>query len=359
MIFLIYEHIFCTCVNTTSHLIHRSVISLFTSFIFSLSLGSFLINFLKKNKIYQIIRKDGPKTHHRKKYVPTMGGILILSSIIFSVFLWTDLSNLYIWHSLFVLIGFGIIGLIDDYKKIFYKTSIGLSYKWKFIFLSIVSIISIILILYTIPHNYTIPLTFLHKKTILINIGITYIFLLYFILVGSSNAVNLTDGLDGLAIVPIIFITSGLYSLSVISSNINYSQYFNIAYIQNIHELAILCTAIIGSGLGFLWFNTYPAKIFMGDVGSLALGGTLGIIAILLHQEILFFIMSGIFVLETLSVIIQVIYFKLKREKIFKMTPIHHHYELIGCPEPRLIVRLWIISFIFTIIGLVFIFKAN
>ncbi|XBC39418.1 MAG: phospho-N-acetylmuramoyl-pentapeptide-transferase [Buchnera aphidicola (Nurudea shiraii)] len=359
MILLILKYFFYAYFKTHSNLIKRSIFSLLTALTSSLLLGPILINFLKKNKIYQVIRANGPKIHYTKKNVPTMGGFLILSSIIISIFLWADLSNIYIWNTLITLIGFGLIGLIDDYKKNYYQTSTGLSYKSKLILLSIMSIFSIILILSTTKNNFFIQLILPTKKYILINIKVIYIALLYFILLGSSNAVNLTDGLDGLAIVPIIFITTGLYFLSIISGNVNYLQNFNIIYTPNIDELAVFCSAIIGSGLGFLWFNTYPAKIFMGDIGSLSLGGTIGIIAILLHQEMIFFIMSGIFIIETLSVIIQVSYFKIKKKKIFKMTPIHHHYELEGCPEPRLIVRFWIISLIFTILGLDFILKVN
>lgn len=345
--------------NETSYLVYRSIISLLTSLFFSLIVGSYLIKFLERHQIYQTIRSDGPKIHINKKYTPTMGGILISSSIVISTVLWSNLSNIYIWYALIVLIGFGVVGFIDDYKKIYFNTSTGLRPQWKFFFLSIIAILVIILICHNNKNDFVIQLICPIQENVVMNIGITYIFLSYVILIGSSNAVNLTDGLDGLAIVPIILITAGLYLLSFISGNSHYSAHFNIIYIPNIEELTILCSAIIGSGLGFLWFNAYPAQIFMGDVGSLSLGGVIGIISILLHQEIIFFIMSGIFILETMSVIIQVTYFKLKKKRIFKMTPIHHHYELKGCLEPKIAVRFWIISLVFVLLGCSFIFKVN
>ncbi|XBC38372.1 MAG: phospho-N-acetylmuramoyl-pentapeptide-transferase [Buchnera aphidicola (Floraphis choui)] len=359
MITLFIKYFFCENFNKLPYLIYFSIISLFTSLFFSLIFGLYLIKILKKNKIYQTIRNCGPKTHYNKKNIPTMGGILILLSITISITLWSNLSNIYIWYTLIILIGFGLVGFIDDYRKVYFKTSTGLPSKWKFLFLSVISIISIIIIYYDNQNNFILQVIYPMNKNITINIGIIHVFLSYLILVGTSNSVNLTDGLDGLAIVPIIFVTLGLYILSLISGNLHYAQYFNIIYIPNISELTIFCSAIIGSGLGFLWFNTYPAKIFMGDIGSLPLGGVIGIIAILLHQEIIFCVMSGIFVIEALSVIIQIVYFKLTKKKFFKMTPIHHHYELQDCPEPRLIVRVWIISLIFTLLGLILIFKVH
>ncbi|XBC43502.1 MAG: phospho-N-acetylmuramoyl-pentapeptide-transferase [Buchnera aphidicola (Meitanaphis flavogallis)] len=359
MIEFIIKYYFHTNFDKTSYLIYRSIISLLTSLFFSLIVGSYLIKFLKKHQMYQTIRSNGPKIHINKKYTPTMGGILILSSIIISTLLWSNLSNIYIWYALMILIGFGIVGFIDDYKKIYFNTSTGLRPQWKLFFLSIITILVIILIYYNNKNNFIIQLICPIQKNIVINIGIIHIFLSYIILIGFSNAVNLTDGLDGLAIVPVILITIGLYLLSFISGNLHHSTHFNIVYIPSIAELTILCSAVIGSGLGFLWFNAYPAQIFMGDVGSLPLGGVIGIIAILLHQEIIFFIMSGIFIFETISVIIQVTYFKLKKKRIFKMTPIHHHYELKGCPEPKIAVRFWIISLVFMLLGCSFIFKVN
>ncbi|XBC42996.1 MAG: phospho-N-acetylmuramoyl-pentapeptide-transferase [Buchnera aphidicola (Kaburagia rhusicola ensigallis)] len=345
--------------NKTSYLVYRSIISLLTSLFFSLIVGSHLIKFLNKHQIYQTIRSNGPKIHINKKCTPTMGGVLILSSIIVSTLLWSNLSNIYIWYALMILIGFGVVGFIDDYKKIYFNTSTGLQPRWKFFFLSIITILVITLMYHNNNNNFIIQLICPIQENVVINIGIAYIFLSYVILIGSSNAVNLTDGLDGLAIVPVISITVGLYLLSFISGNSYYSTHLNIVYIPSAEELTVLCSAIIGSGLGFLWFNTYPAQIFMGDIGSLSLGGVIGIIAILLHQEIIFFIMSGIFILETTSVIIQVTYFKLKKKRMFKMTPIHHHYELKGYPEPRIAVRFWIISLVFVLLGCSFIFKVN
>ncbi|AAO26933.1 phospho-N-acetylmuramoyl-pentapeptide-transferase [Buchnera aphidicola str. Bp (Baizongia pistaciae)] len=333
-------------------MIIRFILSFFTSLLLMLIFGPHLINWLNKYKIQQIIRNFGPKSHFNKKNTPTMGGILIIFSIIISTIIWTKLSNPYVWLTLTILIGYGIIGFIDDNMKIYYKNSKGLSSLHKFSLLSILACIIIFLIYYIINDHSTIKLIVPFSKNIIFNTKMICILISYFAIIGTSNAVNLTDGLDGLAIVPIIFVTTNLSIISFISGNVNLSYYFNTIYIPYSNELTIICAAIIGSSLGFLWFNTYPAQIFMGDVGSLSLGGTIGIISVLLRQEILLIIVGGLFVIETLSVIIQVLYYKITKKKLFKMTPIHHHYELNGCPETRLIIRFWIISFILMLLGL-------
>ncbi|BAC24355.1 mraY [Wigglesworthia glossinidia endosymbiont of Glossina brevipalpis] len=338
--------------NVFSYLTIRSIISLLTSFFLSLFFGPRVILFLKKFQIKQIIRLDGPKSHLYKCNTPTMGGVMILVSVIFSVLSWSHLSNSYIWYVLYVLTGYGIIGFFDDYKKIINKNSQGLKAKWKYIWQSIIAISISVFIFLKYQNTNATKLVIPFFKDIMPQLGLWYILLSYFVIVGSSNAVNLTDGLDGLAIMPTVFISAGLAIIAWVTGNINFSSYLNIPYIKFSGELVIICTSIIGSGLGFLWFNTYPAKIFMGDVGSLSLGGALGIISVLTRQEILLFIMGGVFVLETISVILQVIFFKISGQRIFKMAPIHHHYELRGCPEPRLIVRFWIISFILVLLGI-------
>ncbi|QCI23768.1 phospho-N-acetylmuramoyl-pentapeptide-transferase [Buchnera aphidicola (Macrosiphoniella sanborni)] len=338
--------------NIISHVAYRMIFSLLTSFFINLYIGSYFIRFLKKYQKFQIIRHNGPKTHYSKKNTPTMGGIFIIFSIFFSTILYCNLSNINIWFVISILIGYGIIGLIDDYKKIKHQNSQGLKLLWKYFWMSIFALFLIyIMIINTQDISLKkLIIPFYIKNTFETNY--LFIFLAYFVIVGTSNSVNITDGLDGLAIMPIIFLTSGLALISLLSDNINNSTFLNIFYIKNSSELAILCTAIIGSSLGFLWFNSYPAKIFMGDVGSLSLGGSLGIIAILLHQELLLIILGGVFVCETISVILQIISFKIRKKRIFKMAPIHHHYEEKGISENLIIVRFWIISFIFLLIGL-------
>ncbi|ADP67195.1 phospho-N-acetylmuramoyl-pentapeptide-transferase [Buchnera aphidicola] len=339
--------------NILSYIPYRAIFSLLTSFFINLYIGPYFIYYFKKLQKYQIIRNNGPKTHYSKKNTPTMGGIFIIFSILFSTILYCNLSNIYIWYVISILIGYGLIGFIDDYKKIKYKNSQGLKLKWKYFFLSIIAFIFICMIKINnkdiISTELIIP--FCIKNDFEINY--LYIFLSYFVLVGTSNAVNLTDGLDGLAIMPVIFLTCGLTLISLFSDNINISHYLHVHYVKNSTELAILCMAIVGSGLGFLWFNSYPAKVFMGDVGSLALGGSLGAIAILLHQELLLIIMGGIFVFETISVILQIISFKIRKKRIFQMAPVHHHYEVKGILEPLIIVRFWIVSLILLLISLI------
>ncbi|ANZ22445.1 phospho-N-acetylmuramoyl-pentapeptide-transferase [Buchnera aphidicola (Diuraphis noxia)] len=351
MLILLYKY-FNVYFYTISYISYRAIFSLLTSFFINLYIGPIFIYFFKKIQTYQTIRHNGPKTHYLKNKVPTMGGLFIIFSIMFSVLLYCDLSNNYIWYVVSILLGYGFIGFVDDYKKLKYQNSQGLTVLCKYFLLSILAL-GIIYIIYI--NNKTLFFTELNIPFCKKNIQINYLYILlsYFIIVGTSNAVNLTDGLDGLAIMPVIFLSCGFTLISLLSLDIKNSEYLNVSYIKNAGELSILCTAIIGSGLGFLWFNNYPAKIFMGDVGSLSLGGSLGIIAILLHQELLLIIMGGVFIFETISVILQVISFKIRRKRIFKMAPIHHHYELKGILEPTIIVRFWIISLILLLISLI------
>ena len=354
MLVLLSEYLvkYFTFFNVISYLTVRAILGLLTSLAISLIMGQKVIDWLQKLQIGQVIRNDGPESHLSKKGTPTMGGILILASISLSVFLWADLRNPYVWVTLFVLIGYGIVGFADDYLKVIRKNSAGLIARWKYFWQSVIALV-VAFGLYAYGKDSSVTVLVVpFFKDVMPQLGICFILLTYFVIVGAGNAVNLTDGLDGLAIMPTVFVAAGFALVSWATGNVNFAAYLHIPYIKFSGELMIICTAIIGAGLGFLWFNTYPAMVFMGDVGSLALGGVFGIISVLLRQEFLLLIMGGIFVIETLSVILQVGSFKLRGKRIFRMAPIHHHYELKGWPEPRVIVRFWIISLMLVVIGL-------
>ena len=338
----------------------RGILSVMSALLISLLVGPFLIGFLKRKQIKEDVRQDGPITHRIKQGTPTMGGVLILISITISTLLWSDLSNQYVWVALIVTLGFGLIGWVDDWNKLTRENSIGLSPRMKFLCQSIIGG-SAALFLYwyantsgTCMDGSCIETTLIVPffKDILIPLGGSYILLAYFVIVGTSNAVNLTDGLDGLAILPTVLVASGLGVFAYLTGNIIFSNYLFIPYVPQTGELVIFLGAIVGSGFGFLWFNTYPAQVFMGDVGALALGAGLGVVAVMVRQELVLFIMGGIFVIETLSVILQVASFRVTGQRIFRMAPIHHHFELMGWPEPRVIVRFWIISVVLVLIGL-------
>ncbi|MFQ1007154.1 phospho-N-acetylmuramoyl-pentapeptide-transferase [Gilliamella apicola] len=354
MLVLLSEYLvkYFTFFNVISYLTVRAILGLLTSLAISLIMGQKVIDWLQKLQIGQVIRNDGPESHLSKKGTPTMGGILILASISLSVFLWADLRNPYVWITLFVLIGYGIVGFADDYLKVIRKNSAGLIARWKYFWQSVIALV-VAFGLYAYGKDSSVTVLVVpFFKDVMPQLGVCFILLTYFVIVGAGNAVNLTDGLDGLAIMPTVFVAAGFALVSWATGNVNFAAYLHIPYIKFSGELMIICTAIIGAGLGFLWFNTYPAMVFMGDVGSLALGGVFGIISVLLRQEFLLLIMGGIFVIETLSVILQVGSFKLRGKRIFRMAPIHHHYELKGWPEPRVIVRFWIISLMLVVIGL-------
>lgn len=338
--------------NVFTYLTLRAILSTLTALVIALVIGPKMIRWLQNMQIGQTVRTDGPQTHLVKSGTPTMGGLLILAAIIISVLLWADLSNRYVWVTLFVVASFGLIGFIDDYRKVIRKDPKGLIARWKYFWQSVIAI-AVAWYLYssqTNPAETALLVPFF--KEVMPQMGLFFLFSTYFVIVGTSNAVNLTDGLDGLAIVPTILVAGAFAIFAYTTGNVNFSAYLNIPHIPLTSELVIVCTAIVGAGLGFLWFNTYPAQVFMGDVGSLALGGTLGILAVLVRQEIVLVIMGGVFVAETLSVILQVGSYKLRGQRIFRMAPIHHHYELKGWPEPRVIVRFWIISLILVLIGL-------
>ncbi|KXI30906.1 phospho-N-acetylmuramoyl-pentapeptide-transferase [Paraglaciecola hydrolytica] len=338
--------------NVFTYLTLRAILSTLTALLIALIIGPKMIRFLQNMQIGQTVRTDGPQTHLVKSGTPTMGGLLILAAIIVSVLLWADLSNRYVWVTLFVVASYGLIGFVDDYRKVIRKDAKGLIARWKYFWQSVIAI-AVAWYLYASQQNPAeTALLVPFFKEVMPQMGLFFLFSTYFVIVGTSNAVNLTDGLDGLAIVPTILVAGAFAIFAYTTGNVNFSAYLNIPHIPLTSELVIVCTAIVGAGLGFLWFNTYPAQVFMGDVGSLALGGTLGILAVLVRQEIVLIIMGGVFVAETLSVILQVGSFKLRGQRIFRMAPIHHHYELKGWPEPRVIVRFWIISLILVLIGL-------
>lgn len=338
--------------NVFNYLTLRSIFSTLTALLIAILVGPKMIRWLQRMQIGQTVRNDGPESHLSKSGTPTMGGVLILLAIIVSSLLWADLSNKYVWVTLFVIASYGVVGFVDDYRKVIRKDSKGLIARWKYFWQSIIALgVSFFLYSTTETANET-ALVVPFFKEVLPQLGLMYIFISYFAMVGTSNAVNLTDGLDGLAIVPTILVAGALAIFAYVSGHVNFASYLNIPYLPLSGELVVICTAIVGAGLGFLWFNTYPAMVFMGDVGSLALGGALGVLAVLVRQELVLVIMGGVFVMETVSVILQVGSFKLRGQRIFKMAPIHHHYELKGWPEPRVIVRFWIISLILVLIGL-------
>ena len=339
--------------NVLSYLTVRAVFSMMTALLISLFLGKWIISKLQHYQIGQVIRGDGPESHHIKAGTPTMGGLLILFAFTTSMIIWGDWRNPYLWIVLTTAFIFGAIGFIDDYLKLKRQSPNGLTSKQKFVAQSIGAILIgswlIGLDSSTIATQLLIPFF----KDGAIELGVAgFLILCYFVIVGSSNAVNLTDGLDGLAIMPVILISGGLAIFAYIGGKYNFSEYLNMPFMPGTGELFVICAALIGSGLAFLWFNTYPAEIFMGDVGSLSLGAILAVIAIIVRQEILFFLMAGIFVAETFSVIIQVGYYRRTKKRLFLMAPIHHHFEKKGLSEPKIIVRFWIITLILILISL-------
>ena len=338
--------------SVLNYLTLRSILATLTSLLMAIFIGPKMIIWLQRLQIGQTVRDDGPESHLQKMGTPTMGGVLILAAISVSVLLWADLTNKYVWVTLAVLLGYGVVGFVDDYRKVVRKDAKGLIARWKYFWQTIIALAVAVYLYSTTTQAEETMLVVPFFKDILPQLGLMYLALVYFTVVGTSNAVNLTDGLDGLAIVPVIFVAGALAIFAYVTGNVNFSEYLHIPHIPQASELVIVCGAMIGAGLGFLWFNAYPAQVFMGDVGSLALGGTLGIIAVLVRQEIVLVIMGGIFVIETLSVIIQVGSFKLRGKRVFRMAPIHHHFELKGWPEPKVIVRFWIISLILVLFGL-------
>ena len=335
------------------YLTFRAVMSLFTALFNSLCFGPTVIRRLQLLHFGQVVRDDGPESHLKKTGTPTMGGVLIISSIVISMLLWCKLDNIYVWYTVATLVAYALIGFADDFLKVVRHDPKGLRAKYKYFWQSACAI-TLACCIYgsaQLPSETTFVVPFF--KDFMPDLGYLIIPLAYFVLTGSSNAVNLTDGLDGLAIITTITVAFGLGVVAWATSNANFASYLYIPYVPKAAEITIACTAIVGAGLGFLWFNTYPAQVFMGDVGSLSLGAVLGVIAILIREEILLFIMGGIFVLETVSVILQVGSYKWRGRRIFRMAPIHHHFEKGGWPEPRVMARFWIITLVLVLIGLI------
>lgn len=338
--------------NVFGYITLRSILGALTALLISLFLGPAFIRRLVRKQVGQPIRELGPQSHFSKAGTPTMGGALILFSIVLSTLLWADLGNRYVWVVLLVTLAFGLIGWLDDYRKLVLQDSRGLPARWKYLAQSVFGLAAALYLYSTanVPAATILIMPFF--KGIAIPLGVFYIVTTYFMVVGFSNAVNLTDGLDGLAIMPSVFVAAALGIFAYVAGNSVFSNYLATPSIPGAGELSIFCGALAGAGLGFLWFNTYPAQIFMGDIGALAVGAALGLIAVIVRQELVFILMAGVFVMETVSVILQVASFKLTGKRIFRMAPIHHHFELKGWPEPRVIVRFWIISVILVLAGL-------
>jgi phospho-N-acetylmuramoyl-pentapeptide-transferase len=330
----------------------RAILGTITALVLSLVIGPTMIRKLSSYKIGQQVRDDGPQSHLSKAGTPTMGGALILVAIAISTLLWSDLSSEKVWVVLAVTLSFGLIGGFDDYKKLVYGNAKGLSAKVKYFWQTVVGVAAAYFIFSSAKTPVETTLIVPFVKDVLIPLGGAFVVLAYLVIVGSSNAVNLTDGLDGLAIMPAVMVAGALGVFAYLAGHSTFANYLGIPYVSGVGELSIFCGALVGAGLGFLWFNTYPAMVFMGDVGALALGAALGVVAIYVRQELVLVIMGGIFVMETVSVILQVGSYKLTGKRIFRMAPIHHHFELKGWPEPRVIVRFWIITVVLVLVGL-------
>ncbi len=338
--------------NAFQYLTLRAIMGVLTALLFSLILGPWLIDLLVRKQIGQPIRELGPQSHQTKAGTPTMGGALIIAAVGVSTLLWADLSNRYVWVVLLCTLAFAWIGFADDYRKLKYKNSKGLSAREKYGWQSLAGLATAGALWFTADGAVTTALYFPLLKDLVIPLGGFFWIWGYLVIVGSSNAVNLTDGLDGLAIMPCVMVAAALGIFAYTTGHVKFAAYLGIPYVSGVGEVLIFCAAICGAGLGFLWFNTYPAQMFMGDVGALALGAALGVVALVVKQEIVLFVMGGVFVAETVSVILQVASFKLTGRRIFRMAPLHHHYELKGWPEPKIIVRFWIVTLMLVLVGL-------
>jgi phospho-N-acetylmuramoyl-pentapeptide-transferase len=338
--------------NVFNYLTMRAIMGALTALVISFIIGPRMIKRLQVNQLGQPVREEGPETHLLKAGTPTMGGTLILAAISISTVLWADLENLYVWVVLFVTLSFGVIGYVDDYKKLILQDPAGISAKQKLFWQSSAALVAAIALYVTATDEVQTSLLIPYFKDLAIPLGMFQVVVTYFFIVGFSNAVNLTDGLDGLAIMPTVLVGGALGLFAYVTGNVNFSDYLDIPYVPGTGEILVFCTALAGAGLGFLWFNTYPAQVFMGDIGALSLGAALGVVAVVVRQEVVLAIMGGVFVVETLSVIIQVASFKLTGKRVFRMAPLHHHFELKGWAEPKVIVRFWIITVILVLIGL-------
>ncbi len=340
--------------NVFRYITFRSAWAALTALVISFVFGPWLIERMRRIKVGQYIREEGPKSHQTKAGTPTMGGILINIAIVIPTILWADISNPYIWIVLFVTVAYGAIGFVDDYRKLVKRRNLGLTAKEKFSMQIAVALAAglAICLLPSIHNNYSTVLTFPFFKTLHLNLGYLYIPFVIVVLVGASNGVNLTDGLDGLAIGSTLIVAVTYTILTYAAGNFRVADYLRIAWVPQAGELAVFCGAMVGASLGFLWFNAHPAEIFMGDVGSLALGGAIGCLAVMIKQELLLGLVGGLFVVEGMSVVLQVASFKLTGRRIIKMSPLHHHFELSGWRETKVVVRFWIIAIIFAMLAL-------
>ncbi len=338
--------------NVFNYLTMRAILGALTALTISFIIGPKMIKSLSANQLGQPVRDDGPEAHLLKAGTPTMGGALILTAITVATLLWADLDNPYVWIVLFVTLSFGVIGYVDDYKKLVLQDPAGISAMQKFFWQSTAALIAAIALYVTATDEVQTSLLIPYFKDLAIPLGMFQVVVTYFFIVGFSNAVNLTDGLDGLAIMPTVLVGGALGLFAYVTGNANFSEYLGIPFVPGSGEIMVFCAALAGAGLGFLWFNTYPAQVFMGDIGALSLGAALGVVAVVVRQEIVLAIMGGVFVVETLSVMIQVASFKLTGKRVFRMAPLHHHFELKGWAEPKVIVRFWIITFILVLVGL-------
>lgn len=341
-----------TVFNVFRYLTFRGICGVLTALTICFVLGPAMIRKLSHYQIGQTVRQDGPPAHFDKVGTPTMGGALILVAVLLSTLLWADLSNRFVWVVLFTCVCFGVVGWADDYRKLVNKDPRGIGAKSKFLWQSIIGLAGALFLYFTAQSPMETILIVPFFKDVAVDLGFGFIVLTYLVIVGSSNAVNLTDGLDGLAIMPTVMVAGALGIFAYVTGHAIFSKYLGIPYIPGAGEVLIFCAALVGAGLGFLWFNTYPAQVFMGDIGALALGAAIGVVAVVVRQEIVLFIMGGVFVVETVSVILQVASYKLVGKRIFRMAPLHHHFELKGWPEPRVIVRFWIITLILVLVGL-------
>ena len=349
--FILYAlHNKISAFNVFRYITFRAILAILTALVICFFCGPWVIRKLQQLQVKQYIRDDGPSAHLAKEGTPTMGGTLILSAIFISVFFWADLTNFYIWVILLVAAGFGLIGFADDYRKLTRKNSQGLKMREKMLYQIVVAVVASLLLYYYPTFKTTVSVPFF--KDVAPDLGGFYILLAIFVIVGTSNAVNLTDGLDGLAIGPVLISAGTFMVLAYLVGHVKIASYLQIPYVSGSGELSVFCGAIVGASMGFLWYNTYPAQVFMGDTGSVSLGAALGAAAVITKQEILLGIVGGLFVLETLSVIFQVASYKLRRKRIFRMAPLHHHFELKGWAEPKVIVRFWIITFFLALLAL-------
>ncbi len=338
--------------NVFQYLTLRAILGVLTALLISFAVGPIMIRRLSLYQIGQQVRQDGPETHTIKAGTPTMGGALILVAVAVATLLWADLANRFVWIVLVFTLLFGVIGWVDDYKKLVLRNSDGLAARYKYLWQSVLGLLVALALFLSAQVPAETQLIVPVFKNVAIDLGWWYLPVVYLVVVGSSNAVNLTDGLDGLAIMPTVMVSGALAVFAYATGNVVFAQYLGIPYIPGVGEMVVFCGAMVGAGLGFLWFNAYPAQVFMGDVGALALGAALGMLAVVVRQELVLCVMGGVFVVETVSVILQVASFKLTGRRIFRMAPLHHHFELKGWPEPRVIVRFWIITVMLVLVGL-------